>query len=958
MQQAEFFVPTTRGRAARQHCYAGPLEPRRLFAVTAVDLGVRVTEFDDVVDVNGTVFFAGRTQAFVNELWRSDGTPQGTARVTSSISSVDNFTEVAGALFFTGREVGISGEGLYRTDGTADGGATLVRRFESIDELINVNGTLFFEAIDPATGRELWKSHGTAGTTTLVKDLNPGAGSSDLGDFYEFKDQLFFYGAVPGPLGWELYKSDGTPAGTGLVKDILPGDLNGAPGFFMEVGGKLFFSAQSSSNNYELWRTDGTAAGTVNVRDLPGDSGLALRDTLAPGVGLAITRTFDYPQELWRLDAATGNGTLTKVATLTDTANGEGAFYFADLGNGSSSAFSTDRTASGNEIWKTNGTSAGTAIVKDINPGAADGVSATARMASVGGVACFVGNDGASGWEVWRTDGTAAGTFRVRDILPGADSSNPGQLTSSGGKLFFTAARSAGPNPLRTLWVASEPPPTGSISGTVYEDANANGVRDAGERGLNGPRVFLDTDNDTLLDPWERTAHANSNGVYTFANVAAGAYTVRMANMAAWQATAPLGHVGHPVTLANGQALTGKDFGHRFFGPGVLGSIGGFLFDDRNASGGRDPEERLLPGRAVYLDVDNDWTRDATDPVTTTDVSGSYLFSGVSPGTYRVRQVMPAGWMQLAPANWGSRTVTVTASNSPGNVHFTSRAEANPAPLPPHVAGRHLFYNNSRLDGGTPGASPQDDAAIVPGARALLPGNAPGQSWPVNGPSHSASSKGVNGVMIDVARLPATAVLTPADFIFHVNTGAGWAPGPAPSVVAIRRGAGEHGTDRVTLVWPDAGANRAVVNGWLEVTVLANADTGLTAADVFYFGNQVGDVNGDLAVNGSDFALLAAGFGRTVAPFAGADFTGDRAIDGSDFALLAGNFGRALPPVQTTAPTLAMAAATPVVAGQRRKVEPAAATIAAGVRRTALARAARAPHLARGGTSILRRASS
>jgi ELWxxDGT repeat protein len=289
--------------------------------MTAVDLGVQVTEFDDVVDVNGTVFFAGRTQSFVNELWRTDGTPQGTSRVTQSISSVDNFTEVAGALFFTGRGVGMSGEGLYRTDGTADGGATLIRQFESIDELVNFNGTLFFEAIDPATGRELWKSHGTPGTTTLVKDLNPGAGSSDLGDFYVFKDQLFFYGGVLGSLGWELYKSDGTAAGTGLVKDILPGERNGAPLFFMEVGGKLFFSAQSSPNNYELWRTDGTAAGTVNVRDLPGDSGLTLRDKLAPGVGLAITRTFDYPQELWRLDAATGNGTLTKVATLTDTAN-------------------------------------------------------------------------------------------------------------------------------------------------------------------------------------------------------------------------------------------------------------------------------------------------------------------------------------------------------------------------------------------------------------------------------------------------------------------------------------------------------------------------------------------------------------------------------------------------------------------------------------------------------------
>jgi hypothetical protein len=59
----------------------------------------------------------------------------------------------------------------------------------------------------------------------------------------------------------------------------------------------------------------------------------------------------------------------------------------------------------------------------------------------------------------------------------------------------------------------------------------------------------------------------------------------------------------------------------------------------------------------------------------------------------------------------------------------------------------------------------------------------------------------------------------------------------------------------------------------------------------------LGDVNGDRAVNGSDFSLFAGSFGRTgLVPFSGTDFTGDGAVNGSDFAILAQGFGRSLPP--------------------------------------------------------------
>jgi acid phosphatase len=207
----------------------------------------------------------------------------------------------------------------------------------------------------------------------------------------------------------------------------------------------------------------------------------------------------------------------------------------------------------------------------------------------------------------------------------------------------------------------------------------------------------------------------------------------------------------------------------------------------------------------------------------------------------------------------------------------------------PRVVGRGAFYNHSALDGNNAGANPADDAAVVPDKWALLPGEVS------SGANSTGYSRGINGVMVDVANLGGR---TPsaADFRFEVSGGGDtpvWIAAPAPSSVTVRRGAGAGGADRVTLVWADG----RVKNQWLRVTVVASGNTGLAAADVFHFGNLIGDTNGDGTVNGTDFATLAGSFGRTVTPFAPADFDGDGAVAGSDFAVLAANFGRALPPL-------------------------------------------------------------
>src|SRR5439155_8769669 len=86
-----------------------------------------------------------------------------------------SLTNVNGTLFFDADD-GTSGPELWKSDGTADG-TVLVKDIRggavgsSQYYLTNVDGTLFFQANDGAHGGELWKSDGTAGGTIQLPDI-------------------------------------------------------------------------------------------------------------------------------------------------------------------------------------------------------------------------------------------------------------------------------------------------------------------------------------------------------------------------------------------------------------------------------------------------------------------------------------------------------------------------------------------------------------------------------------------------------------------------------------------------------------------------------------------------------------------------------------------------------------------------------------------------------------------
>ncbi|MDA8749873.1 putative Ig domain-containing protein, partial [Candidatus Poseidonia alphae] len=394
------------------------------------------------------------------ELWKSDGTANGTVQVKDINSGTANsdpeqLTVIGNTLFFTAEDG--SHPSLWKTDGTEAGTVRLTNPTYPGGPfgLSVMNDTLYF------CNGGLWKSDGTINGTMLVHQES-GWGVC-RGETTVVGNTIYFAGtASVGNDGIELWKSDGTANGTVQVKDIRSGSPNSMPTDFIAMGNAVYFNANDGIHGRELWKSDGTANGTVLVKDLWNGNldqtwNGAQQMTVIGNTLYFTSSTATYGNELWKSDGTT-NGTML-VKDIGNGSVGSNPGYLAPVDN--TLFFTADDGTNGRELWKTDGTEAGTLMVKDINNGSGD--SSPNHHLKVGNTHFFRANDGIHGTELWRSDGTEAGTLMVQDINNGTLGSLPNtQFTSIGTTLYFQANDGTGSQ----LWaldptniILNTPPP-------------------------------------------------------------------------------------------------------------------------------------------------------------------------------------------------------------------------------------------------------------------------------------------------------------------------------------------------------------------------------------------------------------------------------------------------------------------------------------------------------------------
>ena len=408
-----------------------------------------------------------------------------------------NLSQIGSIAYFAGYNTDFGTE-LWKTDGTA-GGTTFVKDLysgigNSVPEMFTaVNGTTLFTAYG-SSGVELWKTDGTSAGTTQVKDIAAGTASSDPASFVVLGNALYFT-ANNITNGTELWKSDGTTIGTVMVTNLYAGATSSNPTGLIKFNGSLYFGADDGVHGTELWKSDGTAAGTVLLKDiapgLPG-SGASLLAVSGSVFYFAASDGVSGP-ELWR-----SNGTSAGTVLVADIAAGSGSatfsFIIADGHDGV--FFAAADGVSGTELWHSNGTAAGTLLMKDASPGVSGSMPQTPVLS--GGLLYYTAASPTTGRELWRSDGTPAGTFMLKDILNGSATSSPAELTANGtGGIFFTATDSA--HGLE-LWKSD-----GTTAGTVLvRDINL-GVASSSARGLgmlNGLLYFSADDGSIGSELW------------------------------------------------------------------------------------------------------------------------------------------------------------------------------------------------------------------------------------------------------------------------------------------------------------------------------------------------------------------------------------------------------------------------------------------------------------------------
>jgi len=455
------------------------------------------SEIDQFLEFKGLLYFRVKIDGGAGEIWRTDGTSDGTVSVfspseTSSEKGVSYLGTASSRYIYFARGSKSESSSLWYTDGTFEGTRAFVSpsgndlgtttysgivwrdRFvfsafadphhafvwsfnETTAELVPLTPTitlasdytlfsdtqLHFSADSRDAGMECWVTSGTPETTSMLADIFPGAESSNPRERFVFepigKKKRLIFAATHPDSGTELWESDGTTAGTRLFADLMPGAGSSNPYSFYSKDDYIYFIAMANGTGKEPWGyVEGYGPPKMLADVFPGPLG-------SDPYALCITQqghlvfsalTPNHGEELWLCSSP-----LVEPVLVRDFLPGVASsypYYTTEL-EPRVVLVATD-AVSGREVWILDSDRRDVALLADIHTDSSRNPSSfPQQLTPAGELMFFAANDIAHGNELWCTDGSTSGTRLVKDILPGRISSDPEYLTAVGSILYFVA---------------------------------------------------------------------------------------------------------------------------------------------------------------------------------------------------------------------------------------------------------------------------------------------------------------------------------------------------------------------------------------------------------------------------------------------------------------------------------------------------------------------------------------